>query len=88
MNRANLYDPLPLESEPVRKADAPGADQPTEKNAADPLPLGPFTKARKLWRVGDQFKSEDGKNATVTAVEKSGRVFYECAGGSGFFLNG
>ena len=87
MNRVNLYDPLPLESEPVRKADAPGADQPTEKCAADPLPLGSFQKKRKNFRVGDVFREEiSGELATVVSVEK-GKVSYTFKGGEGVLLN-
>ena len=86
MNRANLYDPLPLESEPVRKADAPGADK-VEKNESDPLPLGPFVKAKKQWRVGDTFKTETSELATVVEVS-NGKVSFQFRGGSGVLLNG
>jgi hypothetical protein len=86
MNRANFYDPLPLESEPVRKADAPGTDQSAEKRAADPLPLGLFVKMKKEYRVGDQFKTATGELARVTEVT-GGKVSFEFKGGSGVLLN-
>jgi hypothetical protein len=57
------------------------------KHELDPLPLGPFVKSKKAYRVGDSFQTATGENATVTEVVK-GRVSYTFAGGSGVLLNG
>ena len=76
----------PEELEPEGFGSEAGADK-VQKNDADPLPLGPFIKSRKTWRVGDTFKNSTGDVATVTEI-KAGKVFYTFAGGHGEMLNG